>query len=275
MDEQQNPAPEAGDEAVREDQTRASEATENTQGQANGQPAGNDGEQPEGSDEVSPSKARRERRKAEMERLRQEAEEAKRERDHLAQRRAKIEQAAQASQPPKESDFQDYNDFLMASGAYHAQKAWDDRQVREVDEQITAHDERLKQTEQQRQQELAQGWAAQVADAKSQYADFDSVAMDPTLPVSRDMGMMIAESDRGADVLYYLGTNRQEAATIAKMPPIQAARALGAIEARLSLPRPKTTTETPDPIAPVRPKATATKDPSKMTVAEYRKWRGL
>ena len=272
-DEQQTPAPEAGDEAVREEETSASEATENTQGQEQDPPADPEGEKPEGEEEVSPSKARRERRKAEMERLRTEAEEAKRERDQLAARRQKIEEAAQSSQPPKESDFADYNDYLMAAGAYHAARAWDERQTREVDEQISAHDERLRQVELRRNQEIAQEWVTQVQEAKSRYADFEEVAF--TAPITDDMAQMIATSESGADVAYYLGQNRQEAERIARMPPLEAARALGTIEARLSLPKPKTTSETPDPIEPVTPKASAGKDPSKMSMAEYRKWRGL
>lgn len=276
MTEDQTPALEAGDEAVREEQTSASEATENTddEGQVKDPPADPDNpEGGEGEESVSPSKARRERRKAEMERLRNEAEEAKRERDQLTERRQKIEQAAQASQPPKESDFADYNDFLMASGAYHAQKAWDDRQTRDVDEQISAHDERIKQAEQQRQQEVAQEWAAQVDEAKARYADFEQVAF--SAPISDDVAQMVAASDQGADLAYYLGSNVQEAERISKLPPLEAARAIGTIEARLSLPKPKTTTETPDPIDPVKPKASASKDPAKMSNAEYRKWRGL
>lgn len=274
-DEQQTPAPEAGDEAVREDQTSASEATENTEGQTDDQPADPDGAKPEG-EEVSASKARRERRKAEMQRLREEADAARRAKEEAEARRDKIKaQAEQSSTPPKESSFTDYNEYLIALGAYQAARGWDERQSREAEEQVSQHDQRLQAVERQRQAELAQEWAAQVEDAQTRYADFDRVVNDPNLPIAQHVAGMIQTADNGADLAYYLGTHRDEAARISQMPPMEAARALGRIEARLSLPKPKTTTETPDPIDPVRPKATAAKDPSKMSMAEYRKWRGL
>lgn len=275
MDEQQTPAPEAGDEAVREADASQSEATENTEGQIDDQPAEQEGDTPDG-EEVSASKARRERRKAEMQRLRDEAEAARKAKEQAEARRDKIKaDAEKSSTPPKESEFTDYNEYLIALGAYQAARGWDERQSREAEEQVSQHDQRLQEVERQRQAEIAQEWAAQVADAKTRYADFDKVVSDPTLPIAQHVATMIASSDNGADLAYYLGTNRNEAASISQMPPMEAARALGRIEARMSLPKPKTTTETPDPIEPVKPKATATKDPSKMSVAEYRKWRGL
>lgn len=273
MDEQQTPAPEAGDEAVREDQTSQSEATENTEGQDQDQPA----EPDQGKDEdTSRSKARRERRKAELQRLREEAEQASREKARAEARREKIKaDAEKSSTPPKEDGFQDYNEYLMALGAYQAARAWDERQSREIDQQIGEYDQRLTEVQQQQDREVAEEWAAQVTEARTRYADFDKIVNDPSLPIAQHVAQMVAGSDQGADVAYYLGTHRQEAARISQLPPLEAARALGAIEARLSLPKPKTTTETPDPIDPVKPKATASKDPSKMTMAEYRKWRGM
>lgn len=245
------------------EQTEAPEAAESTEGQTNDQPA--EGEQPE--DEISPSKARRERRKAELERLRQSEAEANAKLQEYEQRRAKIEQAAKANQPPKESEFADYNDYLMAAGAYHAAKNWDERQIRETDEQINAHKQQLTAVQQQQRAEVAQNWAAQVAEAKAKYADFEQVAF--TAPISDDVAEMIAGSDQGADVAYYLGTNRQEAERISRLPPMEKARALGAIEARLSVAPPVTQTKAPAPITPIKGKATAAKDPSKMTMDEY------
>lgn len=265
MDEQQTPAPEAGDDAVREETSSASEATENT-GQDDPQPAEPDGDTPDG-EETSPSKARRERRKAEMERLRQSEAEARAAYEAEVQRREKIKQAAESSQPPKETDFQDYNDYLMAAGAYHAARAWDERQSKEVDEKVSAHERQLEDIRNQQKQEAAENWAAQVAEAKSRYADFEQVVY--TAPISDGVADMIVASDHAADLAYYLGTNRQEAEQISRMQPLDAARRLGAIEARLSLPRPRTQTNAPEPITPVKARAGAAKDPSKMTMAEY------
>ena len=277
MEEQQTPAPEAGDEAVVAEATE-SEATENTEGQVETPPAeGKDAEQadkPE--DEISPSKARRERRKAEMERLRQSEAEARAELERTTARLQRIEQAAQQSQPPKEDDFQDYAEYQAALAAHASMQALDARQRQEVEDEAKTHQQQLETLQRQQQQEVAENWAAQVEDAKTRYADFEQVAQAPDLPINQQMAEVITSSDMGADIAYYLGTHKAEAAQIAQMKPLDAAKALGAIEARVSLPKPKTTSETPDPIEPVTPKASAkAKDPSKMSMAEYRKWRGL
>lgn len=278
MEEQQTPAPEAGDDAVVPEGTE-SEATENTEGQVKDQPAeGEEGEQPDKpeDEEISPSKARRERRKAEMERLRTSEAELRKELEQTNSRLARIEQAAQQAQPPKEEDFQDYAEYQAAYAAHKSMQAFDARQRQEIEEEVKTRQGQLDELQQQQQREVAENWNAQVADAKTRYADFEQVAQAPDLPINQTMGQIITSSDKGADIAYYLGTHKAEAAQIARMQPLDAARALGAIEARVSLPKPKTTTETPDPIDPVTPKASAkAKDPSKMTMAEYRKWRGF
>lgn len=245
------------------EQTEAPEAVESTEGQTDDQPA--EGEKPE--DEISPSKARRERRKAELDRLRQSEAEATAKLQEYEQRRAKIEQAASANQPPKENDFADYNDYLMAAGAYHAARTWDSRQASEAQEQVSAQKQQVEAIQKQQQQEIAQNWAAQVEEAKGKYTDFEQVAY--SAPISDDVAQMIAASDSGADVAYYLGTHRQEAEHISRLPPLEKARALGAIEARLSFAPPVTQTAAPEPITPIKGKATAAKDPAKMSMAEY------
>ncbi|NBT32031.1 MAG: hypothetical protein EBT13_09070 [Rhodobacteraceae bacterium] len=120
---------------------------------------------------------------------------------------------------------------------------------------------------------MAQNWAEQAEDAKARYSDFDQVVSAPDLPISPAMARVITSSDVGADVAYWLGTNKAEAARIAQMSDLDMARALGAIEARVSMPKVKTLPTAPDPVKPVRPKGTAQKRPEDMTVAEFNKWR--
>lgn len=267
--EDQETAPEAEAEAVVSEET--SEATENTKGQTDeDQPAeGEDGDKPD-TEEKSPAKARRERRKAEMARLKQEAREASEKYNKAQVRLQKIEDAARSFQPPKESDFTDYNEYLMALAAHKTTAALDERQKREINEETETHKASMDALKKQAQQEAAENWQSQVAEAKARYADFDTVALDPRVPINDDMAGIIATSDVAADVAYWLGLHRQEAAKIAQMEPLEMARTLGQIEARVSLPKPKTQTEAPDPITPVRPRSGATKDPSKMSMEEYK-----
>ncbi len=120
-------------------------------------------------------------------------------------------------------------------------------------------------------------WEEQVEEAKERYSDFEQVALDPMLPVTKEMAEVIVDSERGADVLYYLGKNRSEAARIASLSPTAQARELGKIEARLdelmpSRPK-KSVTKAPEPIPPVGGDDVPTKDPARMTMEEFMRWR--
>jgi hypothetical protein len=116
---------------------------------------------------------------------------------------------------------------------------------------------------------IEQSWTAQLADAKARYADFDAVALSDEVPVTPAMGDLIKTSDVGADVAYHLGQNRGLAAQIAKMNPLEAARAIGRIEASLQMPKARTETNAPQPITPVRGGASASLNADKMSMEEY------
>jgi len=276
MEEEQTLAPAvASDDDVTENETitqteEVSDETQETEGQEEGQPAS----ESEGEEEtVSPAKARRERRRAEVRRLKDSEAQAQKE---LAETKVKLErlqQVAQESQPPKQEDYANYDDFLAAKTAHHSLAAIDNRQKRELEMEAERKAAEISSISEQEQREMAQNWADQAGEARSKYTDFDTVVTAEDLSITPSMARVIASSDLGADIAYHLGTNKAEAARIAQMSDLEMARNLGAIEARLSMPKVKTQTTAPDPVTPVRPKATATKDPSKMTPKEYRAWR--
>lgn len=273
MADEQTLAPEAASDEDVTDHTEAptedeeSEATESTEGQDDDQPASDEEEQ------VSPAKARRERRKAEVQRLKESEAQAQKE---LAETRAKLDrlqQIAQESQPPKQEDFANYDDYLAAKTAHSSLVALDDRQKRELEREAARQTKAIEDISEKEQQEMARNWADQTDDARRKYTDFDAVVTAPDLSITAPMARVIASSELGADIAYHLGTNKAEAARIAQMSDLEMARNMGAIEARLSMPKVRTQSTAPDPVTPVRPKATATKDPSKMTPKEYRAWR--
>lgn len=275
MTDDQTPAPEAGDEVVQSEaeQAAASEATESTEGQVDDQPAEENGEGQEpkpDAEEKSKSQQRRERRKAELERLRTEKAEFEEKYNRSQERLKRYQEAAQSSQPPKEGDFQSYDEYQAALAAFHSMKALDGRQRQETESEASEYQRQIEEREQARKTELAQSWADQMAEARQRYTDFDQVVGDQSLPITDVGAEIIASSDHGADVAYYLGSNRAEAAAIAKMNPLDQARALGSIEARLSTPKPNKTSSTPEPINPVKGKGSASKDVSKMSFAEYK-----
>lgn len=267
MTEDQTPAEPAGDEEVLD---KAPEPIEE-KGQEEDQPA--EAETEEDTDEAkdeekSRSKARRERRKAEQERLRQSEAAAKAE---LAQMEAKLERirkTQQGLQPPKEADYSDFAEYQAALAAFRAVEALDKRAAEEIGEEAETRKKEVDRIEEQRRQEVAQHWRDQVSEAMQRYTDYEQVAF--TVPLTKSMEDLVLASDEAPDVLYYLGQHRNEAASIATMSDLDAARAIGRIEARLSAPKPRLTTEAPEPISPVRGKASGSKDPEKMTFAEYK-----
>lgn len=104
--------------------------------------------------------------------------------------------------------------------------------------------------------------------------DFKDVAFNPSLPITDVMADAIDLSDKGPEVLYYLGKNPDEAAKIARMPDLQAALEIGRLEARLSLPQPRTVTKAPPPIQPLTGgHGSVVVDPDKMSADEWLKWR--
>lgn len=276
MEEQQTPALDvAGDEVVTEQpaapiEDQEPEAAEKTEGQDESQPA----PEPEGDGEqVSPSKARRERRKAELQRLKDSEAAAKEKLKETEARLQRLENLAKGSQPPKQEDYPNYDDFLAAKMAHTSMAALDSRQKAELEKELERQTQEIEGISQREQREMAQNWADQADEARAKYVDFDKVVSAPDVPISPSMAKVITASDVGADVAYWLGTNKAEAARISQMSDLDMARHIGAIEARLSMPQVKTQTTAPDPVTPVRPKGTAQKRPEDMTVAEFNKWR--
>lgn len=275
MSEKEQVAQEATPEVVQpEAEAEVSEETKSTEGQVEDPPAEGEAEQAAPEDDKSEAQKRRERRKAQIARLREEAAEAKRREADQAERLRRAREAASKNTPPKESDFQDYNEYLVAMGAYHAARSMDDRSAREIEEAAQTEKARADELSKQEKAELAQSWAEQVSDAKTRYADFAEVAF--TAPISDAVAEMVAASDMGADIAYHLGKNPDVAQSLTKLAatsPVEAARELGRLEGRISMPKPRTQSSAPDPITPVKPKAAASIDPDKMSMAEYRKAR--
>ena len=174
---------------------------------------------------------------------------------------------------PKPEQFASYEQYLEAKAEWlEAKVEWKAEQ--KVAEVLQRQQESTRQqSARQRQAEMQQSWDRQIDAAADIYDDFDEVALSPDVPVSGAMAEAIQLAEKGADVLYYLGKHREEAAKIARMDPLRAAVAIGRIEATLARPTPKKTTNAPPPINPVGARAAVSKDPDKMSSAEWLKWR--
>ena len=127
------------------------------------------------------------------------------------------------------------------------------------------------------QQARTQTFKQREAEFAASVEDYEDKVYDPTLPLSATVVELIAESDIGPKVAYHLAEHPDIARSMYSMNPTQAAREFGKLEARLTapvVPRKAVSTAPPPP-----PKIQATeaepveKDPSKMTDAEFAKWR--
>lgn len=108
------------------------------------------------------------------------------------------------------------------------------------------------------------------AKGKAEFAESFDMAVQSlqVIGMSRDFLEIITSSDVGPKMINHLGHDLDEAARIASLPPVQMARELTKLEVKLSKPQ-KTVTNAPEPIKHISGnKATASKNPEKMTFQE-------
>ena len=134
---------------------------------------------------------------------------------------------------------------------------------------------------QSQQQEVANGWAAQCAEAEKDLTDFKAVAFSEDVPMTQAMMDAILTSDLGARIAYELGKNPAEAERISKLNPVVAIREIGKIESRIASTKsaaeededkepPAATTRAPRPPVPVR--KTTSADTGLRDDLPYKEW---
>lgn len=235
-----------------------------TEGQVETPPA--EGEKPE---EKSESAKRREREKAYRARLQSEHSEAQAKAARAEQEAARLREEIKALKKPTEQEYPDPLDYTAESAGVSAERRLLEREAKNAGAAAEAAKREAEEISQRERGVVVQAWTAQVAEAKARYADYDAVALSNDVPVTKAMGDIIMTSEVGSDVLYHLGQNRALAAHIAQMHPVEAARAIGRIEATLSLPKARTETNAPSPISPVRGSASASLNPDKLSMEDY------
>lgn len=141
-------------------------------------------------------------------------------------------------QRPNRALYADAADYADAMFAYTDEKA-------KYDSYVVA-----KQQEQQNFtsyiQNLDQQHANRIQDAKVRYDDFDEVSDNLTLdqsivghPNFSTVALVVMESDKSADLQYYLANNKEEARRILNMAPHKAALTIGRLESQLKIAQPK------------------------------------
>jgi hypothetical protein len=178
---------------------------------------------------------------------------------------AQQEPQSQELKKPDISEFETDTEYYEALTDYKVQVA------------MNARDEKVRQNKEAEQQKVAQDKYDQdttqtIKEGRRSYPDdFDEVALSKDVPYSIPMRRLVMESDKSADLAYFLGKNQNEALRIAQLPSIKAARELGKIEARLSQTT-KRTTKAPAPIKPLGgSKEVVETDDDKLSMDEFAK----
>lgn len=189
----------------------------------------------------------------------------------IATKRGDTPQAPQGAAPvdegrPDPAKFTDFQSYMQAEVAYGVKQ-----KLAELQRDSAAQGQQA--IEAQRRQILAQGVQKQFEAGVEKYSDFEELVSDPDLPITQAMAEVLAESDVGADLAYYLAKNPKEAERIARLPAVSAARELGKLEAKLPTLTAPAVSKAPPPVTPTKGAAGGEKDPSQMTDAEFNAWR--
>lgn len=161
----------------------------------------------------------------------------------------------------KPEDFHTYEDYIDAVAEQKAEAKF---QASETKRRATEANERLLIINRQYEE------------ARKTHEDFDEVALNPTLPINQTI-MDASSGENFAEILYELGKNPGKTAQIARMSPLQAAREIGKIEAKITSPKktPTTiTTKAPGPVPKVSTIITTevVPDDKKSRKELYAKW---
>lgn len=125
----------------------------------------------------------------------------------------------------------DFNYDEAQFAGYLRQQAADEARKAATD---VLRQEREREAAQRKEQTFKQ----RIADFKKSAPDFDDLVIrNRSLPITTAMAEVIADSEDGPAVAYFLGKNPEAAAAIAQLSPVAAARELGKIEARLAFER--------------------------------------
>lgn len=159
----------------------------------------------------------------------------------------------------------DPNDFAAQETDRFRQAVKAERYEQTIEEARTAHHAKIASN-----QEL---FKAKVDAARERIPDLDAtLSIIQRLPLSDDVCELIAESDHGVEVAYYLAKNRGEADRLSQLPPHQQGAEIARIEARVqSAPTARRTSNAPPPPPMINgsPAPAGRKDPSDMSMEEY------
>lgn len=149
----------------------------------------------------------------------------------------------------------------------------------EVEQYVASLVEQRLQAERAReQQERAQAdFLRRRQEVRATHPDFDDVLDDVAhIPVPVAIQQVLLTSEMGPALMYSLAKNPAELARISALPPLEAAREIGRLEAKASVtPAPKAPTKTatrpPAPPTSVNGSASNTRSLDELSIADYKR----
>lgn len=146
----------------------------------------------------------------------------------------------------------------------------------ELRQETKHHEEESKKH--QTQSQVEENWNKNLKDAQVKYPDFMDAIANPEFRQSDTVAMAIKSSDMGGDLAYFLANNIEETNRLNAMTPMQAAREIGRIEAKiLNTPKPTpppVISQAPEPISTIAAAASAaTKELKDLSTEEYMRIR--
>lgn len=220
------------------------EETRQTDSTVSEQEAAETGEQPDGNDdaETEGQDGRRKRSRSDRYKSRIAAQAAQ-----IAELEARLAEkpAGDAPKPPKLEDFNyDQQAYDNANAAFIASQAAKEAVAESLNKD---NERRIREARQELVEEFNEGVTA----IKERITDYDQVMDSCKVDLRKDVADLILSSEKGPHLAYELAKNNgAKLREIQSLPPVEAARAIGRIEARLSLPQPKKQTQAPAPIRP-------------------------
>lgn len=196
--------------------------------------------------------------------------------EHAAKLEAELAEARKPKQPetpsgdfskpkPVVGDFQTYEDYVEAVTDWKLERRDASEAAKRKQEDDLRKVEAQRAEAQKSQQTFDQKRQATISSGEAKYKDFaETVQAIPGQILTPQMASVLVEVETGADIIYHLGKNIQEAERISKLNPWAMAVEIGKIEERLKLTE-KKTTKAPPPINPTKggSGSTAELDPEK------------
>jgi hypothetical protein len=194
----------------------------------------------------------------------------------LERLKASQAQPVTTSEPVKEplqDDFEDYDDFQKAHTKWTVNEA-----IRQND--VSQREESAKQSSELKAKERKADFEERAGAFKETTEDFEEVARSPEMIRYYSDVPHVAEilegNEKGPEIAYHLGKNPDVAIELARLSPLEAAVAVGKLEAKISKePKPRAVTKAPTPISPTGGGGQGGKGkaPSEMNDEEFAAWR--